>query len=51
MKVAETSGMFAIAFLIALLALCVIAGLSGAHSRHDESDRHRADLFWRKDSS
>jgi hypothetical protein len=49
--VAETDDMFAIAFLIGLVALGILAGFYGADSRHDEPDRHRPDLYWRRDSS
>jgi hypothetical protein len=51
MTVAETDVMFAIAFLIGLVALCVLGGLYGADSRHDEPGRHRRNLYWRRDSS
>jgi hypothetical protein len=51
MTVVETGPMFAIAFLIGLVALCVLAGFYGTDSRHDEPDRHRPDLYWRRDSS
>jgi hypothetical protein len=33
--------MFAIAFVIGIVALCVLAGFFGADSRHDEPGRHR----------
>lgn len=50
-SVVETDAMFAIAFLIGLVVLCVLAGFYGADSRHDEPDRHRPNLYWRRDSS
>jgi hypothetical protein len=48
--VAETDAMFAIAFLIGLVALCVLGGLYGVDSRPDEPGRHRPNLYWRRDS-
>jgi hypothetical protein len=36
--------MFAIALLIGLVAVCVLAGLLGADSRHHESGRNRPNL-------
>jgi hypothetical protein len=44
-RVAHTDVMFAIAFLIGLVALCVLAGFYGADSRHDEPGRHRSNLL------
>jgi hypothetical protein len=43
--------MFAIAFILVLVVLCVLAAFYGADSRHDETGRHRANLYWRRDSS
>ena len=43
--VAHNGDMFAIAFVIGLLALCVLAAFYGADSRHDESERHRPNLL------
>jgi len=47
LSVVHNEDMFAIAFLIGLLALCVLAGFYGADSRHtDEPDgRHRPNLL------
>jgi hypothetical protein len=43
--VVDNGAMFAIFFLIGLLALCVLAGLYGADSRHDEPGHHRPTLL------
>jgi hypothetical protein len=40
-SVADNEDMFAIAFVIGLVALCVLAAFFGADSRHDEPGRHR----------
>lgn len=45
MEVADTEDMFAIAFLIGLLALCVLAGFYGIDSRHEGPGRHRSNLL------
>jgi len=39
--VVDNADMFAIAFVIGILALCILAGFYGADSRHDEPGRHR----------
>ena len=43
-SVVDNEDMFAIAFLIGLVALCVLAGFYGADSRHDDAVRHRPNI-------
>lgn len=41
----DTVGMFALFFLIGLLAVCVLAAFYGADSRYDEPGRHHPTLL------
>jgi hypothetical protein len=43
--VADNVDMIALLLFAGLIAVCVLAGLYGADSRHDEPDRHRANLL------
>lgn len=44
--VADNADMFAIAFLIGLLVLCILAAFYGVDSRHqDEQRHHRTNLL------
>ena len=38
--VVDNADMFAIAFVIGIVALCVLAAFYGVDSRHDEPGRH-----------
>ena len=38
--VVDNGDMFAIAFVIGIVALCILAAFYGADSRHDEPGRH-----------
>ena len=43
--VVDNADMFAIAFVIGIVALCVLAAFYGVDSRHDEPGRHRPNLL------
>jgi len=42
--VVDNEDMFAIAFLVGILALCILAGFYGADSRHDGASRNHPNL-------
>jgi hypothetical protein len=44
-SVADNADMFAIAFLIGILVLCILGAVYGTDSRHDEPGRHRPNLL------
>ena len=43
--VADNADMFAIAFVIGIVALCILGAVYGTDSRHDESRRHHPNLL------
>jgi hypothetical protein len=43
--VVDNDDMFAIFFIIGLLALCILGALYGTDSRHDEPGRHRPNIL------
>jgi hypothetical protein len=44
-SVADNADMFAIAFVIGIVALCILGAFFGTDSRHDEPGRHRPNLL------
>jgi hypothetical protein len=44
-SVVDNDDMFAIIFIIGLLALCILGAVYGTDSRHDEPGRHRPNIL------
>jgi hypothetical protein len=44
-SVVDNGDMFAIIFIVGLLALCILGAVYGTDSRHDEPGRHRPNIL------